>query len=151
MLTEQGIIEGVMHSKAMVRIQKSSACGQCDSRGACQVMADKAVLVEVANDLNAGVGDYVELSVPATSVIKLSLFVYFLPILGLVAGACVGGALAESLHMSSTLAAMLGAGLALGISFYGLKRFNRAVEAKDEYHPRMTRIVASEDPCSANG
>ena len=77
MVTEQGIIEEVSGQKALVRIKKSSACATCESRGNCEVVSGKSMVVEVANDLGGGKGDRVELSVPSGAFLKLSyLFTY---------------------------------------------------------------------------
>ncbi len=141
MVTEEGVIEKIFHQKAVIRIQKSSACAHCDSRGACQVISDKEMLIEIANDLQAKVGDHVEISVKESSLVKLSLLVFFLPIVALVVGAYAGGALADSLDIDSTLSSVLGGALAMGITFFALRRLERAIKDKAEYHPRMTRIL----------
>jgi sigma-E factor negative regulatory protein RseC len=141
MVTEEGVIEKIFRHKALIRIQKSSACAHCDSRGACQVISDREMLIEIANDLQAKVGDHVEISVQEGSLVKLSLLVFFLPIVALVVGAYAGGSLADSLEIDSTLSSVLGGALAMGITFFALKRFERAFKDKAEYHPRMTRIL----------
>jgi sigma-E factor negative regulatory protein RseC len=146
MVTEEGVIEKISREKALVRIQKSSACKHCESRGACHALSDKEMLIEIANDLRAKVGDHVELSVPESSLVKLSLLVFFLPIVALVAGAYVGGSLADFFGIASTLSSILGGALAMGLTFLGLRRLERAVKDKVEYLPRMTRIRMSPEP-----
>jgi positive regulator of sigma E activity len=37
MVREEGIIEKISQGKAVIRIQRNSACAHCESRGACQV------------------------------------------------------------------------------------------------------------------
>ena len=150
MVTEEGVIERILNQKALVRVQKSSACAHCDSRGACRVIADKEMMIEMANDLHAKVGDHIELSVPGGSIIKLSMLVYLFPIVALIIGAYAGGSWAEFFHIRSTLASILGGGFAMGISFYILKWFDRTAETKGEYHPRMTRILISADTPQAS-
>ena len=89
MSNEEGIVEKTYRDKATVRIQRSSACAHCQSRGACQTLSDKEMLIDVTNDLDAKDGDRVEISIPTRSLLKLSLLVYFLPIVALVIGAAV--------------------------------------------------------------
>ena len=141
MVTEEGVIEKIFRQKALIRIQKSSACAHCDSRGACQVISDKEMLIEIANDLQAKVGDHVELSLQASSLVKLSLLVFFIPIVAFVVGAYAGGSLADFFDIESTLSSVLGGALAMGITFFALRRLERAAKDKGEYHPRMTRIL----------
>jgi len=141
MVTEQGVIEDVSGQKTLVRIKKSSACATCESRGSCEVVSGKSMVVEVANDLGAGQGDHVELSVPSGSFLKLSLLVYILPVVALMAGAFAGGSLAGVLHMPLPLASVIGGFLVMGITFYALKRFDRSLRSRSEFRPRMTRIL----------
>ncbi|MBC8419274.1 MAG: SoxR reducing system RseC family protein [Desulfobacteraceae bacterium] len=141
MVSEQGVIEEVSGQKALVRIEKTSACATCGSRGACEAVFDKAMIVEVTNDLGAGKGDRVEISVSTGSYLKLSLFVYFFPVVALIAGAIAGGTWAHVFQLHPTLASIVGGCLAMGITFYALKRLDRSSYAKSEFQPRMTRIL----------
>ena len=75
MITEQGIVEGVSGQKAIVRIEKSSACASCQSRDSCGEASGRNMVIEVANDLGAGEGDRIEISIPGGSFLILSLLV----------------------------------------------------------------------------
>lgn len=143
MVTEEGIIEKTSYSKAVIRVQRSSACAHCKSRGACQTNEGNATLIEVPNDLQAKVNDHVEISVPEGSLLKLSLLVYFVPILALIAGALGGSVLAQSFDLHPTLAPIVCGGFAMGIAFCVLKRVDRGAQARLNYQPRMTKILVS--------
>jgi sigma-E factor negative regulatory protein RseC len=145
MVTEEGIVEKILNHKAVVRVEKSSACDHCESRGACHVTAGRTMLIEVPNDLQAKAHDRVQISVPTSSLFKLSLLVYFLPILGLIIGAYAGGVGAESIHVQPTLGSIVCGGLAMGITFFVLRRLDRSARAHGTYQPRMTRILFSAD------
>ena len=138
---EQGVIEKASHQKALIRIRKSSACAGCGSRGSCEVVSDKAMLVEVANDLRAKAGDLVEISMPAPALLKISFCVYLLPVIALLVGACTGNAWGRLLPVGATLASILGGCCGVGLAFLILRRLDRSVEGRSEYHPRMTRIL----------
>ena len=144
MVTEEGVVEKILDHKAVVRVEKSSACAHCESRGACHVTAGQAMLIEVPNDLQAKVDDRVQISVPTSSFFKLSLLVYFLPILGLIMGAYAGGIGAESIHVQPTLGSIACGGLAMGLTFFVLRRLDRSARAHGTYQPRMTRILFRE-------
>ncbi len=145
MVTEEGIIEKISHSNAVVRIQRSSACSHCESRDSCQVIEGKIMLIEVANDLQAKVNDHVEISMPTGSLFKLSLLVYFIPILALVVGACAGAEWAQSFNMQPTMASIICGAFAMGIAFCVLKWLDLHAQAMGKYQPRMTRILLSAD------
>lgn len=143
MLRERGVVEKSSPEKAVVRIEQSSACATCESRGACQVQNDKIFLVEVVNDLGAKVGDVVEISMPSGAVLKASLAVYALPVLGLIIGALAGGALAGFLLVQPKTASLLGGGAGLALSIAVLRRLDRSVRSRPDYSPRMTRVFTT--------
>jgi sigma-E factor negative regulatory protein RseC len=143
MVTEEGIIEKASQDKAVIRIQRSSACTHCKSRGACQFSEGKAMLIEVPNDLQAKINDHVEISVPEGALLKLSLLVYFVPILALIAGALGGSVLAQSFNLKPTLTPILCGGFFMGIAFCVLKWVDRGAQVRRNYQPRMTKILFS--------
>ena len=146
MIIEQGIVEEIRGRKALVRIRKSAACAGCPTRDSCEIGSDKPVRVEVVNDLSASVGDLVEISMPAATVMKLSLLIYFFPVLALVAGAVIGNSLAGFLGMGPTPAAMAGGGGAMAATFLGLRRLEKRTGTRERYRPRMTRVLPGGDP-----
>jgi len=149
MISEQGIIEEVLARKAIVRVRKSSACKHCSSKDSCSI-SDRDMLVEVDNDLKAKVGDHVEISVPEGTLLKISALVYLFPIVALIIGAFLGDFLAKHLQTDSSRTSIIVGFIFLGISFFGLKIFERTKRSGDSYYPRMTRIltnVASPQPC----
>ena len=139
MVTEKGIVSELSNHKAQVRIHKSSACASCEARHACH----KEMLVDVNNDLQAKVGDLVEISVSTRSFLRTVLLVYFLPVVALIFGAYAGDAWAGSLHLPPTLASVLGGGLAMAFSFVILRRIDRTAQCRSEFSPRMTRILVN--------
>ena len=143
MLTEEGVIEKIMNRKAEIRLLKISACSRCEQHGSCEVFSGKAKLIEVPNDLQAEVGDRVEVSMPENSLMKISLLVYLFPVIALIVGACMGQSWAEVFNMPSSLASVVGGGFAMACAFWVLRWFERSGRVKDEYHPRMTRILFS--------
>ena len=145
---EEGIIVKASKRKAVVRIQPSSACATCESRGTCEVSSDRKMLIEVSNDLQAKVGDRVQISMPEGSLLKLSFFVYFLPVVALVSGAILGDSLAPFLNMEPTPASVICGISAMAIVFCVLKWVDRGSNSMEKYYPRMTRILFSADPAT---
>jgi sigma-E factor negative regulatory protein RseC len=110
------------------------------------------MLVEVSNDLQAKVGDLVEISIPEGAVLKLSVFVYLFPIIALMIGAFLGEFIANSLRSRSSFPAILLGMIFFGLAFYVLKIFERKNMSDGAYNPKMTHIVAnvsSPQPCDS--
>jgi len=149
MVTETGVIKEIRGDKALVVVQRGSQCSHCSSHGACSTMNKKEMMVEVINDLHARTGDQVEISLPTGSFLKMSLMVYFVPVIALVVGAVVGGELAPSWgYEDPTLVAASLGGAAMVAAFLLANRFDRGLASRSEYWPRITRLLpASPQPC----
>ena len=147
MITEQGIIGKVSGRKAIVSIQKSSACSSCESRDSCDVHGGKPMEIEVDNRLKAAEGDQVEISILSGTFLALSIYVYFIPVAALIGGAYVGGTLlAPVLGLSATACSIVFGFLAMGATFILLRRFDKSPLANRKYRPKMTRIVTRVQP-----
>lgn len=142
MVRELGVVERVKGGKALLRIERTSACATCESRGSCEMGPDKKMMVEVTNSLGASEGDRVEVSVPSGSIIKLSLLVYLFPILALIAGAYAGGEWAQRLSLNATTASIFGGGMMAAIAFVVLRHLDRRLRIRGRSIPQMTRILA---------
>jgi sigma-E factor negative regulatory protein RseC len=144
MITEEGIIENVYKDRAVVLLKRSAACAHCESHGTCEVADEKNMHVVLANDLHARAGDHVEIGLPSHSLLKLSLVVYFLPVVALVVGACLGNAWGPSFQSTPTSGAIVGGGIGLLGTYFLMKWVNRGAGKRMEYRPRMTRIIRTE-------
>jgi sigma-E factor negative regulatory protein RseC len=150
MITEQGIVEEASGRKAMVRVEKSSACATCQSRESCQEVSGRDMVIEVVNELGAGRGDRVEISIPSGSFLILSLLVYLLPIAALIGGAVAGGGVAGVFQANPTTGAIVGGFLGIAITFCVLKRLDRSIRAQKKFRPRMTRLLLRSDAFCRN-
>jgi sigma-E factor negative regulatory protein RseC len=142
LLSEQGIIEKVTEQKATVRVRRSSDCAHCSSRISCDI-SNSDMLVEVSNDLQAKIGDLVEISIPEGTVLKLSVFVYLFPVIALMIGAFLGEFIAYFLQSRSSWPSIFLAMFFLGLAFFVLKIFERKKMSGGAYNPKMTHIVAN--------
>ncbi|MCF8062768.1 MAG: SoxR reducing system RseC family protein [Deltaproteobacteria bacterium] len=146
MLTEIGVVEKASPETAVVLVERSSACEQCRSKGACEMLSGRTMRVEVTNELGAEEGDRVEISLPAASVMKLSFLVYLVPVAALVAGAYLGSLWVEDSVEDPTLYAVAAGILAMIGAFLLVRRFERsASRPSSEYLPRMSRILPASE------
>jgi sigma-E factor negative regulatory protein RseC len=113
----EGVIARIEGDWAWVTVRKASACGQCDSQGACGsgLLAEALGPREyrVANDGGVCVGDEVILSMKDGSLVKAASLSYLGPLALAMLGALVGNA------MAGDPGAVAGVclGLALGVGF----------------------------------
>jgi sigma-E factor negative regulatory protein RseC len=140
MIREEGIVEEISRNTAVIKIQKSSSCKHCADKDSCSV-ANRNMLIEVENRLNAKEGDRVEVSVPEGTFVKLSLMVYIFPVVSLMLGAFLGNFLSIQFNTDPSATAAVTAALFLAASFLVLKAFEKKKSTGEKYSPRMTRIL----------
>jgi sigma-E factor negative regulatory protein RseC len=88
MLKEHGIVVEINDQFAVVQTQgTSSRCGQCAGCGTAAVLGQKATQVKALNHKGAKVGDQVVIGLEEQALLKSSLALYLVPILGQFAAA----------------------------------------------------------------
>lgn len=127
MIEEEAIVTRAEAGRVWVEKARQSACGSCAQPCATASVAeylDKpslSLVLDTALDVRAG--DRVVLGVGEEVIVKGSLAVYILPLLGLLGGAMLGKALGQSLLPDAVdLSAALGGGIGLAAVFAFLKR-----------------------------
>lgn len=145
MVKEQGIVEKIDNHSAMIRVNRTSACATCKSHDSCH-MEKRDIVVEVANDLQAQVGDKVELSMPEGAVMQLSIIVYLLPIIALIIGAFTGASIGEALLLNASVSAVIVGATLMIIVFFFLKKLEKTPDFRQRYQARITRIVSANSP-----
>jgi sigma-E factor negative regulatory protein RseC len=101
------------------------------------------MFIEVNNHLQAKTGDHVEIKMPTGSFLKLSLLVYILPIVSLIAGAYFGTEISAYLHFDSAPVSIAGGAMAMIVAFTVLRMIDRSAQSTEKYQPRMTRILVN--------
>lgn len=88
-IVERGRVISLKENNADVTIARSEHCEACDSLF-CSPKSNSERIITVSNKIKAKVGDEVEVSIGGDVLLKLSAFVYGLPIL-LIVGSVVFG------------------------------------------------------------
>lgn len=99
MITEAGKVVAVERDGVWVETANQSACGRCSARKGCgqsllaQMDGHRSYIKALLNGHSPGEfreGDMVTIGIDENAVVRGSLVVYCLPLLGLVAGAVIG-------------------------------------------------------------
>lgn len=131
--------------RALVSTTRRGVCDGCGERASCSF--DKALgegkpeELEVLNPVHAEAGDFVEFDLPGHTELKISLVLWAVPLLGLVAGAAAGASLHDVLSMDRDLATLLGAFAGLALFFLPVKLLDRKAKRDDRLTPRILRVV----------
>lgn len=142
MATEEGIVIKLGSGTAWVKTTRSSACKACASRASCHTKEQgKAMEVEVTNPVGAKIGDRIVLYFETSSLLKAAFLLYVFPVLCMLAGAALGHWLSPAMSLNTSLGSALAGFGSLALSFLLVKRRGDRLALKDDYKPRIVRIL----------
>jgi sigma-E factor negative regulatory protein RseC len=140
--TEKGVVIKTDAASAWVKTSRTAACEGCSARGTCHSNGSSDEMeVKVANDVGAKVGDRIVLSLETGPLLKASFLLYVFPVLLLILGAVIGQETAPYLNFNPS-----GFAAVAGFSFFAASLLIVKIKAnqlakKNEYRPRIIRIV----------
>lgn len=136
-----GVVLETEDGRAQVSTWRFSACGGCSEAETCGIAGTEACrdVVTVRNPVGARPGDTVELDLPGSAALRLSLLVWMVPAAGLLLGAVAGGWLAAAWGVPDRdVSALVGAVLGTALAFVVLHRIDRTAGSD----PRLTPFIA---------
>ena len=126
---------------ALVEASAGQACASCSSRGSCSLVAgERKRRLWMMNGAGARPGDSVEFSISPRAVVGMSLLLYALPVVLLVAGIAAGVAAAPRLGMDADTAAAISGAVAFGISYGIIKLSSAFMAGGKSSRPVMIRV-----------
>lgn len=146
MIEETGEVLSSEGEYAWVETQRKTACGSCSVNKGCGTSAlskmygNKFSRVKALNPIAAKSGETVVLGLAEEALVRGSLMMYGVPLLGLIFGGTAGAALANMWGLANTdaLSALFGI-LGLVAGFYVVHLFNRRVARSEQYQPVILR------------
>jgi len=146
MITEQAIVTRCNGKQVELELQRGSACAGCELSQGCGIGAlgrllgkrSKPLVIETDRDLKPG--DRLQLGLSESALVKASLTIYGLPLLGMIAA----GLLASFAAVSETLVT-----LAAGVGFIGgfkLAVYLSRLLEHDRLTPYIVKIEVNPEP-----
>jgi sigma-E factor negative regulatory protein RseC len=118
MIEMRAIVIQLDGKEASVQPVGTGGCGHCDSEGGCGsgtltkvFCGDKPRQFKVRNEVNAGIGDEIQVSIPDGVLLRGAIKMYVLPLILLLAGGMAGDAAGRDGY------AVVGAVLGLSLGF----------------------------------
>ncbi len=146
-----GLVLSVDGSHATISTMKRGVCESCSESGACNanvsIIKEKPEVVVADNTLGARPGEMVDFDLPDGQELRVSLLVWIVPLVGMLAGVAAGALLAERLPVSQDAAAVLGATLGLLAAFGVLRIIDRRAETDERLTLKVTRVVSTNESC----
>jgi len=131
-----------------VETQRQSTCGGCAARPGCgtatlaKVLGRRRTRVRALNRDAARVGDRVVVGIDEQALVRGSLAVYAVPLLGLLAGGVLGALVQTRLQLAGEALTLIAgvAGLIAGLLW--VKGFTRRIRSHSRYQPVVLRRLA---------
>ncbi|HSW64905.1 MAG TPA: SoxR reducing system RseC family protein [Dissulfurispiraceae bacterium] len=143
-MEETGIVKDIRGDKAIVLVQKQSACGSCAAGGSCTA-GENSVELEAINQADAEIGDHVKIAFTAYTYLKGALIFYGIPAAALVVGAVVGKDYLSRLFPGADPDSLSGiAGVTLFVlSFIVVRLVMKQFEKKRQTTPVVVEVLRS--------
>ncbi len=135
-MTERGVVVKLKGKKATVQFDRRTACDSCHM---CATTRDgMKVQIVIDNELNANIGDFVEVQMGEQFVLTAAVIVYIIPLILVGIGIGVGSVLSQLAQILMSIG-----GLVLGfVVAFLLDRF--VIRKKKCFSPTMTAICTSQ-------
>ena len=141
-MNEYGEIVEIQDNNAVVKVKRSSACGNC---GACAMgTRPDEMLLTVPNPPQGHVGDYVELELASGQVLKASAITYVIPLLALILGVVLGYLLGKEFGFNQELAGSLLGLLFTVLSFFGIRAMEPRFQKDHQFAPQVIQIIKAD-------
>jgi len=146
MIEESGTVLSTEKGFAEVETIRTSSCTACRARHGCghhaiaQVSASNRMRMKVIDEFSVDVGQKVTIGIPEDTLLQASLWMYFIPLLGLVAGAT----LPAIWHAGNGISVVL----SLSGFFSGLwlaKKKSQKEENNPNFYPKILRITPTNE------
>ncbi|MFT2111772.1 SoxR reducing system RseC family protein [Marinomonas sp. 2405UD68-3] len=145
MIEENGRVLSISNGFAEVETIRTSSCTACRARHACghhavtQMSSSNKMRMNTMCDLDVVVGQEVVIGVPEDTLLKASIWMYFVPLVGLVVGATF-----PSLISDDPMLPVMGALLGFSGGFFFARSKAEKESGNPDFMPRVLRVKTVE-------
>jgi sigma-E factor negative regulatory protein RseC len=139
MIVETGRVAKTQNGKAIVEVEKGTACAKCHAGCVCD-FGKSIMVVEAEDPIGVRENEIVQLSIPRGSALRASFVVYVIPLVALIAGVLVGEYLGMTFGVKDVLAILGGFGF-LGLSLIFVRYYNNIFKQNLKNQPVITKVI----------
>ncbi|WP_242822239.1 SoxR reducing system RseC family protein [Peptoanaerobacter stomatis] len=139
-MKELGEVIRIEGKNAIVRVNRSNACGTCT---ACSMGMENKKFIEltVSNTVNASEKDIVELDMETPNILLAAFIMYGIPLISMLFGVMLGYYV---LFKENVLASVISAFVFLIISFVAIRLNEEKIKASSKFFPTISRKIPQE-------
>ncbi len=136
-----GFVKKIEEGRMELEVRRASGwaskCKECSS--SCEVVQHTVI---VSNDLDAKVGDFVEVQAEVSNLLKYTFILYMIPFIFLVGGIFIGNVIFRNMDIDKReILSFLSGLVAVAISLLILKSMDKKAENRDNETIRATKIL----------
>ncbi|MGB7389650.1 SoxR reducing system RseC family protein [Marinomonas sp.] len=145
MIEESGTVLSTETGFAEVETIRTSSCTSCRARHGCghhaiaQVSASNRMRMKAIDNFDVSVGQRVVIGIPEDTLLQASLWMYFIPLLSLVAGATV-----PSLWHASSGVSVIFSLIGFLSGLWLAKKKSQKEENNPDFYPKILRIETTQ-------
>ncbi len=139
-MEQVGFVTSIKNGKAAIEVKRISGCGGgCKSCSGCDTPSHMVIL---PNEIDAKVGDMVEIRGESKNILKYMLIVYMVPFSFLIAGIVLGMSILKSKGVSSyePLSFLIGL-VFMAFGYFVVKLVDRKLQKDNKNMITMTKII----------
>lgn len=142
-MDQVGIVKEVKNGDVVLEVRRVSACGA--SCGSCSSACEVAPhFLTLKNEVNAKLGDIVEIKGEAKKILKYTFVIYIVPLIFLILGIGLGNVYFKGNgYANYELLSFLSGIISIGISLLILKQVDNKVSKNDEVILSISRILSN--------
>ncbi len=140
-MEQVGVIKNIYDDMAEIEVKRMSACGD-NCKGCASSCDTPGHLIVLKNNINAQVGDRVEIKGKTGDILKLTMIVYFLPFAFMLGGIFFGIKTFQNMGMENyePMSFLLGV-VCLAFGYFLVRLFDKAFGKKENNTIVMTKII----------
>lgn len=139
-LEQIGFVRRIIDDKVELQVTRGSGCGSCNGcAGGCET---KPHFITLKNNIDAKVGDLVELKGETKSIVKYMFLIYAIPFVFFIAGIVIGDIYFKSINNPNfELLSFATGAVGLVVSFIFMRILDNRVAKKDKTTIVMTKVL----------
>lgn len=138
-MDELGYVVALQKEYAVVNIKRHSACGSCH---ACEMgkSGKDEINISVKNDLDAQVGDSVQVQMYAPDILMAAFVVYMIPLLALLGGITGTYLLGKRMGGINEWTMILAGFVCLALSLGYVRYKDKKLSKSNRFEPKMIKV-----------
>lgn len=136
-----GVIKNIKDDMVEIEVKRMSACGE-NCKGCGSSCDTPGHVIVLKNNINAQIGDMVEIKGKTGDILKLTMIVYFVPFAFMLIGIFSGLRIFKNMGMANyePMSFLIGL-VCLGFGYFLVRLFDNAFGKKENNTIVMTKII----------